>query len=476
MESNLAVLIDFENIAAGAEREHGSRFDVSALMERITDKGRVLIARSYADWGRFAKYKQTLLTSNVTMMELTAHGVQNKNRADIAMVVDALELAFTKDYIDTFVVVSGDSDFTPMVLKMRELNKRVIGLGLRGSTSRLLIQACDEFIFYDAIVKSQRHGERIRVAATPDTAPPPIDPLAMLAEVVVGLERENMDAPLASIVKSAILRKLPDFSESDFGFPTFGKFLEAARDRGHIRLTKDTKSGSWRVSVASAPEEEPATRQLDQGEDHLEWNDPQLPKGVEEFVEVLTQDGLNPLSSETRLAILQAMTETIEERRRKNRRVNMQYVQEDVRRRIRKSHPEVPPRALRAVFRALLQSGALEHPEGGPIRTLKAPFISDSTPEELNKALAGVYLETLADSEAEVRDVQAMSQLLFGNESADEVAWIHGALAHQPAHDMDELMEEALLVAEAAPSEAPPRREVEIPSDDDLDALLSFDE
>ena len=122
MESAIAVLIDFENIAAGTEKDGLGRFDVELVMKRVKDKGRVLIARSYADWGRFSRFKQTLLQNNVTMMELTSHGMHDKNRADIALVVDALELAFTKDYIDTYVVVSGDSDFTPLVLKMRELD------------------------------------------------------------------------------------------------------------------------------------------------------------------------------------------------------------------------------------------------------------------------------------------------------------------------------------------------------------------
>ena len=136
MDTNLALLIDFENIAAGTEKEGLGRFDVNAIMSRLVDKGRILIARSYADWGRFSRFKQSLLAANVTMYELTSHGMQDKNRADIAMVVDALELAFTKDYVETFVIVSGDSDFTPLVLKMRELNKHVIGIGTRSSTSR----------------------------------------------------------------------------------------------------------------------------------------------------------------------------------------------------------------------------------------------------------------------------------------------------------------------------------------------------
>src|SRR5262245_42232050 len=183
-------------------------------MQRVKDKGRVLVSRSYADWGRFSRFKQALLSANVTMMELTSHGMQDKNRADIAMVVDCLELAFTKDYIDTFVVVSGDSDFTPLVLKMRELNKRVIGIGTRASTSRLIIQACDEFMSYDTIVKEARAP---RVVAEARAAAPTAQqaPLDALVDALAGLQRENPEPALASVVKTAILRKVPDFNEVD---------------------------------------------------------------------------------------------------------------------------------------------------------------------------------------------------------------------------------------------------------------------
>src|SRR5262245_13414080 len=195
-------------------------------MQRVKDKGRVLVSRSYADWGRFSRFKQALLSCNVTMMELTSHGMQDKNRADIAMVVDALELALTRAYVDTFVVVSGDSDFTPLVLKMRELNKRVIGIGTRKSTSRLLIQACDEFMFYDTVVaqpkkaKGRKTGVSEELSVTFD----------LLSEAIQGLLREDPDPPLASVVKSAVLRKSPDFSESELGFNSFARFLEAAQE------------------------------------------------------------------------------------------------------------------------------------------------------------------------------------------------------------------------------------------------------
>jgi uncharacterized LabA/DUF88 family protein len=156
LERNLAVLIDFENIVAGCEKEGLGRLDISLLMNRFKETGRVLVARSYADWGRFARYKQGMMREGISLFELSSHGGNTKNWADIALVVDGMELAYTKEYVDTFVVVSGDSDFSPLIHKLKELNKRVIGCGTRASTSRMIVEACDEFLFYDTLVQDQK--------------------------------------------------------------------------------------------------------------------------------------------------------------------------------------------------------------------------------------------------------------------------------------------------------------------------------
>ncbi len=155
MEHTLCVLIDFENLAAGTEKEGLGRFDLRPILRRLKDKGRILVSRSYGDWGRFAKFKQSLLEQGVNMIELTSYRGAEKNRADIALVVDAMEIAYTRSHIDTFVVVSGDSDFTPLVMRLKELNKRVIGIGTRGSSSRLLVECCDEFMFYESLYRDR---------------------------------------------------------------------------------------------------------------------------------------------------------------------------------------------------------------------------------------------------------------------------------------------------------------------------------
>jgi hypothetical protein len=456
LESNLAVLIDFENIAAGTEKEGLGRFDVDSLMKRIKDKGRILVARSYADWGRFARFKQTLLSANVTMMELTSHGMQDKNRADIAMVVDCLELAFTKDYIDTFVVVSGDSDFTPLVLKMRELNKRVIGIGTRSSTSRLLIQACDEFLFYDTIVRESRTAARPAAAG-----PKPAQTAAnrdeeifeLLVDALEGLQRENPVSALASVVKTAMLRKSPDFNEVDLGFGSFARFLEIAQERGYVRLSRDPKAGGYRVDVpdggataATEDGEETAPRRGERREKAEGWHDPYLPEGALPFVDALTVEGLNPLAYATRMSILQHLEAIVDERAKKRRRVTVQFVQDDVRKRLKKSNPDVPGRAVRSVFDAMLRGGLLLHKDGRPIRSASAPFSLGKTADGLNRTLANVYLEVLRDKGHDLGDSALLAELFLGDrdrkrEIEEALAW----LAAPPVEEVEEAADEVLL-------------------------------
>lgn len=293
MEQNLTVLIDFENIVAGTEKEGLGRFDINLVFRRLKDKGRIMVARAYADWGRFARFKSTLLEQGVTMMELTSHGMHDKNRADIALVVDAMELAFTRPHLDTFVVLSGDSDFTPLVLRLKELNKRVIGCGTRGSTSHLIVGACDEFIFYDSLLRPVTPSAEPR-RAPPTRAPEPpraevtepapgreaastrdareVEPrteerparqldlesaLDLLLETLVGLQADDPNALPAGQIKSGMLRKESTFNERDLGFPGFGRFLEEAHRRKRVALVRDPRSGSYLVDVFKTGGPEP---------------------------------------------------------------------------------------------------------------------------------------------------------------------------------------------------------------------------
>jgi hypothetical protein len=466
VETNLAVLIDFENIAAGTEKEGLGAFDVDAIMGRVKDKGRILIARSYADWGRFARFKKSLLTANVTMMELTSHGMQDKNRADIAMVVDTLELAFTRDYIDTFVVVSGDSDFTPLVLKLRELNKRVIGCGTRSSTSRLLIQACDEFFFYDSLVSGKsstgngprkrkpRRGEPIRDREAAFDA---------LSDALRALQRENPDPPLASVIKGVILRKSPDFSESELGYPSFARFLEAAKQAGYVTIIRDQKSGGYRVDSVDSPQPDSGQLRSSNSEPTF-WADPVLPAPAVETARALAADGLNPLAAPTRAVVLEAFNKAYQARVEKKKRVNIRFLQEDARRMLRRSHPDLPARAIRQVFNAVLRTGLLRHRDGLPIRSTSAPFTLDSPMEGVAKAMVSTYLGSLVESEAKLDDAGMLSQLFFGDQAQVEyiketLEWMSAADdSDGDSFDEDLDLDDLLTVATepSEPAEEPP--------------------
>ncbi len=512
MQNNLAVLIDFENIAAGTEKEGLGRFDVDALMARVKDKGRVLVSRSYADWGRFARFKQTLLAANVTMMELTSHGMQDKNRADIAMVVDCLELAFTRDFLETFVVVSGDSDFTPLVLKLRELNKRVIGIGTRRSTSRLLINACDEFIFYDSIVRSrQRSEQRARTRTSKAEKQTEAQALQWLAEALEGMQRESSSAPLASVVKSAIQRRHPDFNENDFGFTSFGRFLEKGRDAGLISLEVDRKSGGYRVSAVEEGdeldddilvEEEAPAKKLPSGT----YTDPYFPADSERLVEVMAKAQLAPLAAPTRMAVLEALTSCVSERTKRRRgRINIASVSEDIRRRLRRTHPELPARVIRDLLASMMSARLLIHRDGSPIRSLHAQFNLNKNAEQLNKRLTEYTLGELKAREIDLSDVPMLAEFFYGDrdrarEIEETLAWTFVAPeadeileasegpidAEGPASETDEDlfdMDDFLELDDEEPAEVPvpaqaaPEKELtaELDELDDLDAFLEAD-
>ncbi|MFW6091113.1 MAG: NYN domain-containing protein, partial [Actinomycetota bacterium] len=221
-EERIAVFIDYENLAIGA-REHleGLRFDFGPIADALAERGRVVSRRAYADWSMFDEDRRMLTRHHVELIEVTQRmGAVRKNAADIKMAVDAVELAFERDYVTTFVICTGDSDFTPLVHKLRELNRRVIGVGVRASTSQLLPPACDEFLFYENL----RGVEPPPAAAEPSGGPaadeeePAEDLDSLVTQTLAGLQRSGGEAVLASALKRALLRKDSTFSETEYGF------------------------------------------------------------------------------------------------------------------------------------------------------------------------------------------------------------------------------------------------------------------
>lgn len=252
-ERSLAVFIDFENLAIGFERKPAGKgrgkkaepevFDVARVLERLVEKGKILVKKAYADWGRFSQYVTPMHDAGVQLMEIPERGITGKNFADIQLVCDAMDFCYAKEHIDTFVVVSGDSDFTPLVAMLKENGKRVIGLGMRDSTSDLLANSCDEFIYYEDLGRAP--SEPSTALSTLPKAKRPA--LRLLVESVQALQRENVDVMHSSMVKDTMKRKQPSFAESSYGYKTFSHLLEDAQELGVVTLRKDPRSGTYVV-------------------------------------------------------------------------------------------------------------------------------------------------------------------------------------------------------------------------------------
>ncbi|HEX6198003.1 MAG TPA: NYN domain-containing protein [Jiangellaceae bacterium] len=261
-EDRMAVFLDYENLALGVRDSLGGMlFDFEPIADALAERGRVVVRRAYADWSYFDKDRRTLTRSHVELIEMPQHmGASRKNAADIKMVVDAIEMAFERDYISTFVICTGDSDFTPLVHKLRELNKRVIGVGVEQSTSRLLPPACDEFLYYDRLEgieipePEERPKNRARADADTSADEKPseagqVDALAVrVAQTLAGLE-QTRGTVTSSILKGTLLRKDPTFSETDYGFRGFGELLRHLASRNVVELGEGPAKGDPEVSL-----------------------------------------------------------------------------------------------------------------------------------------------------------------------------------------------------------------------------------
>ncbi len=253
-EDRIALFLDFENLAIGAREDLGGlKFDLRPVADALAERGRVVVRRAYGDWTLFSEFRGMLSEHHVEMIEIPqrVHGPR-KNAADIKMAVDALELSFERDYITTFVLATGDSDFTPLVHKLRELNKRVVGIGLRDSTSKLLPAACDEFLFYESLdgVESPRKRRPKKQDAEEEAAPGRDEASLeqLVTQTLSGLQRSGDGVVLASRLKRAIIRKDPTFSEAEFGFRAFGELLRHFASREIVELTDGPARGDPEVS------------------------------------------------------------------------------------------------------------------------------------------------------------------------------------------------------------------------------------
>ncbi len=240
---NIAVYIDLENVAIGVRQARFKTLDIGLVLKRLVDKGNIVVRKAYADWGKFVDYKRPLHEAGVELTDLPGSKISGKNSADIKMVVDALELSYTKPHIDVFALISGDSDFSPLVSKLRENNKHTIGVGVKSSTSSLLIDSCYEFIFYEDLVRQPRTERKGRISRLPKKTR---EAFSLLLEAVEALQRENRQLH-SSLVKETMKRKQPQFSEEYHGYRTFSRLLEDAQKHKLITLRKDVRSGTYVV-------------------------------------------------------------------------------------------------------------------------------------------------------------------------------------------------------------------------------------
>jgi uncharacterized protein (TIGR00288 family) len=289
--NNMAVFCDFENVALGVRDAKYAKFDIGKVLEKLLLKGSIVVKKAYCDWERYKEFKGPMHEASFELIEIPHVRMSGKNSADIRMVVDALDLCYTKAHVDTFVIVSGDSDFSPLVSKLRENNKLVIGVGVKSSTSDLLIANCDEFIYYDDLVRKeeQRRGRRkapakqaparqpsqaaspaaVAASATTESVPAEASPVAVetqktddekkqeafdlvLATIeALAEDREEDEKIWGSMIKQALKRQRPGFNETYHGFRSFSQLLEEAQARKLIEIEKDEKSGGYVVTSVS---------------------------------------------------------------------------------------------------------------------------------------------------------------------------------------------------------------------------------
>jgi uncharacterized protein (TIGR00288 family) len=255
---NMALFCDFENVALGVQDAKYEKFDINRVLERLLLKGSIVVKKAYCDWQRYKEFKAGMHGASFELIEIPHLRQSGKNSADIRMVVDALDLCYTKGHVDTFVIISGDSDFSPLVSKLRENAKVVIGVGVKNSTSDLLIANCDEFIFYDDLVReedSKRRAAKKRKESAPaaaggDKQQEAVDLVIETLQALIA-ERGEGERIWGSMVKQALKRRKPGFNESYYGFKAFSDLLEEAEKRKLMTLERDEKSGGYLIRPAA---------------------------------------------------------------------------------------------------------------------------------------------------------------------------------------------------------------------------------
>ena len=244
-EQRLAVFIDFDNLAIGAREAKYPKFDIDLMLERLLEKGKIVYKKAYADWSRYLDYKRPFHENAIELIDIPQRSYTGKNSADIRLVVDAMDLCYSKGHITTFVIASGDSDFSPLVSKLKENDKRTLGVGVKNSSSDLLVSNCHEFIFYEDLVRGPAAG----LPSLDQLPEKRREVFGLMLDSILALKRENKDVIWGSMVKQTMQRKKPYFNESYYGFDSFSTLLEEAQRLGLVQLKKDAKSGGFIIAT-----------------------------------------------------------------------------------------------------------------------------------------------------------------------------------------------------------------------------------
>ncbi|RMF95730.1 MAG: NYN domain-containing protein [Gammaproteobacteria bacterium] len=247
-EPKIAVFVDFENLALGVKDLKGAKFEIELIIKRLLEKGRIVFKRAYCDWSHYRQFVREFHQLGIELVDIPRSRASGKNSADIHMVVDALDLCYAKTHIDVFALLTGDSDFSPLVSKLKENDKRVLGCGVRNSTSDILAASCDEFVYYDDLIEVSRR-RRSRKTKAKKAASPQQEALERIVETVESLQSDYDDV-WGSMVKQAVKRVYPDFSEAHYGFGSFTELLKAAEQQGLLQLDFDERRGNYRVKTA----------------------------------------------------------------------------------------------------------------------------------------------------------------------------------------------------------------------------------
>jgi uncharacterized protein (TIGR00288 family) len=247
-ERSLAMFVDLENLAMGFQNQRKTKFDIQKVLERLVEKGKLIVKKAYADWSRYQNYTAPFHEAAIELIEIPKRSQTGKNSADIRLVVDAMDLAWSKPHVDTFVIVSGDSDFSPLVSKLKENGKHVIGLGMKGSTSELLRDNCDEFIYYEDLERQEQDEQQMATTLYADLPERKREVYSLLLEACNALRRENHEVLYASMIKDTMKRKKPSFDESYYGYRSFTHLLEEADNLALIDIERNPKSGTYVVT------------------------------------------------------------------------------------------------------------------------------------------------------------------------------------------------------------------------------------